>query len=213
MGLFQKNPYSSSDSQQLYTLGQHKTVLIVGLGNIGKQYELTRHNLGFICVDAFAKSQEFDKWVEKKDLKCQLTTKVIGDARVILCKPNTMMNLSGEAVQAVANFYKIAPANMLVVHDELALPFGQIRLREGGSSAGHNGIKSLQQHIDGEINRVRIGIDSADKGKMGSADFVLAKLSKDEQALLPNLTREVNSVLGEFIASGQLQPDTRSFIL
>jgi peptidyl-tRNA hydrolase, PTH1 family len=213
MGLFQRNPYQSSELQQLYNLGQNKSVLIVGLGNQGKKYESTRHNLGFICIDTFAKSQDFESWVEKKDLKAQLTMKTMGDTRVILCKPTTMMNLSGEAVQKVSSFYKIAPAQIVVVYDELAIPFGQIRVRGSGSSAGHNGIKSLLQHVGDAFARIRIGIGSSAKEQLDSADFVLAKLSKDEQAKLPDLTREVSSLIGEFIASGQLLPDTRSFIV
>lgn len=212
MGLFQKNPYEHSDLQQVYTLGLSKTVLIVGLGNTGKKYDKTRHNLGFICVDSFAVSQEFERWAEKKDLSCLLTMKNVADTRVILMKPTTMMNLSGEAVQKVTSFYKISPQNILVIHDELDIPFGQIRVRAGGSSAGHNGVKSLQQHVSAGLTRIRIGVDSAEKGQMDGADFVLANLSTDEQSHLPELTREVSSMLGEFIASGQLAHDTRSFI-
>ncbi len=212
MALFQKNPYAKTDSQQLYTLGQNKNVLVAGLGNIGKEYELTRHNLGFMCLDTFAQSQEFEPWITKKDLKCQLTSKVLGDTRVILCKPTTFMNLSGEAVRAVADFYKIPYSSILVVYDELALPFGQIRLREGGSHAGHNGIKSLQQHLDGEFLRVRVGIDG-EKGQMSNSDYVLGKFSTDEQQNLSALTREVTAIIGEFVASGQLVADTRSFLI
>src|SRR5579864_8169679 len=142
MPFLQKKPQVSS-SLPLYTLGLQKTTLIVGLGNVGQQYIGTRHNIGFHCLEAFAKATEFPDWIEKKDLKGQLTSQTLGDRRVILMKPTTMMNLSGEAVQATANFYKIAPQDIVVVHDELDIDFGQIRTRVGGSDAGHNGVKSI----------------------------------------------------------------------
>jgi PTH1 family peptidyl-tRNA hydrolase len=146
MAFFQKRP-QLGDSIQYYTLGQNKTVLIVGLGNLGSEYDGTRHNVGFEVADRFAAEQELPTWVEKKDLKCYLTSGQIGETKVFVIKPTTLMNLSGEAVQAVMHFYKIGPDQTVVVHDELDIPFGQIRTRTGGSSAGHNGIKSVTQHI------------------------------------------------------------------
>ncbi len=211
MALFQKNPYDSQDSKPLYTLGLNKTVLIVGLGNPGKEYENTRHNLGFRCVDAFAKNHDFPAWTDKKDLKAQLTTHNLGEVRVILAKPTTFMNNSGEAVQAVERFYKIPNNCIIVVHDELDIPFGQIRTRVGGGSAGHNGIKSLLQHMEGNINRVRIGIGP--DSKLGGADYVLQKLDEDEKKQLPALLKEVESILVEYIYRGDLIAETRSFII
>lgn len=211
MALFQKNPHQQVEQHSLYTLGQEKTVLIVGLGNKGKKYVSTRHNIGFICVDDFAEAHEFPAWAEKKDLKSQITYKTLGSTRVVLCKPSTYMNLSGEAVNAVAHFYKIPVNDIVVVHDELDIPFGQIRTRIGGSDAGHNGIKSVLQHIDEAFGRVRIGIQT--ETMMDAADFVLTKFSKDELKQMKPLTREVISVLTEYVYSGELKPETRSFIL
>lgn len=213
MALFQRNPFSTRQEQPLYTLGMNKSVIVVGLGNIGKDYKHTRHNVGFECVDAFAKSHEFDPWTEKKDLKCHMASKVLGDTRVILCKPTTMMNLSGEAVQKITHFYKIPLDQTVVVHDELAIPFGQIRMRTGGSDAGNNGIKSIIQSAGKEFPRVRIGIGNTKaQGHMDTSDFVLAKFTPDEQAQLPTLTREVTSILTEYIFSGELPHDTRNFV-
>ena len=135
MALFQRRP-QGSDTMRYYTLGQNKTVLIVGLGNPGKEYEGTRHNIGFEAVDRFAGDHDFPAWIEKKDLKCHFTQTQLGEAKVIVIKPTTFMNLSGEAVQAVANFYKIGAENIIVVHDELDIPFGQIRTRVGGIQPG-----------------------------------------------------------------------------
>ncbi|HTE58435.1 MAG TPA: aminoacyl-tRNA hydrolase [Verrucomicrobiae bacterium] len=189
----------------------NKTVLVVGLGNSGKQYDGSRHNIGFASVDAFANSQEFEPWTDKKDLKCLLTSKVLGDTRVLIIKPTTFMNLSGEAVQKATHFYKIPVQDVIVVHDELDVAFGQIRTRVGGGSAGNNGIKSLIQHVGPDFNRVRVGIGPA-QDKMDSADFVLAKFSKEEKAHIPALTKEVISILTEYIFSNQLPHDTRQVI-
>ena len=212
MGLFQKKPQVSS-SAPLYTLGLNKTVLIVGLGNIGRGYDNTRHNVGFVCVDDFSKNNDFGTWVDKKDLKCHLTSGTIGAVRVIIIKPTTLMNLSGEAVQAAAHFYKVDPKNILVVHDELDVPFGQIRMRTGGSAAGHNGLKSVIQHIGEDFNRVRVGIGNSEAPQRDSADFVLAAFNESEKQHMSMLTREVNSIITEFTSSGDLSHETRKFII
>jgi peptidyl-tRNA hydrolase, PTH1 family len=212
MALFQKQ-VPSSDSIQYYTLGQNKSVLIVGLGNPGTEYEHTRHNIGFSVLDAFAKANSLGPWIDKKDLKCQMTHGQFGETRVILCKPTTYMNLSGEAVQAVAHFYKIPPDNIVAVYDEIDIPFGQIRTRVGGSSAGHNGVKSLIQHLGEGFGRIRIGIGPKVPAQMDSADFVLATFSTEQQAELKHLTQETNAILSEYIYGGQLPHETRNFIV
>jgi peptidyl-tRNA hydrolase, PTH1 family len=212
MALFQKKPQVGS-MVPIYTLGLQKTVLIVGLGNIGKKYDNTRHNIGFACIDSLAISQLIDNWTDKKDLKSQVATGTIGDTRVILCKPTTFMNKSGEAVQAVGHFYKVQPASIVAVYDELDMNFGQIRTRMGGSSAGHNGIKSLAQHIGEDFGRVRIGIGPKQPEAIDSADFVLSKFSKDQQAQLPNLIKETTAILTEFIHSAKLPVETRTFLV
>lgn len=211
MALFQKKPDVGS-SIPLYSLGLQKNVLIVGLGNVGKEYDGTRHNIGFAIVDALADSQGLD-WTTKKDLKCQIAMGTIGDTRVILCKPTTMMNLSGEAVRAVSNFYKIGNANIAVVHDELDVAFGQIRTRIGGGSAGNNGIKSITQHLGEDYGRVRVGIGPKTPEQMDSADYVLAKFSAEQQAQLKNLLQESTAILTEYIHNGTLPHETRSFIV
>jgi peptidyl-tRNA hydrolase, PTH1 family len=214
MALFQKNPYSSDTGKQLYSFGHTTTLLIVGLGNVGAKYAQTRHNLGFLCVDYFAKQNEFPDWMEKKDARAYIAKKTLGETEVILLKPATMMNLSGEAVQAIAHFYKIPTNKTIVVHDELDIPYGQIRTRTGGGPAGHNGIKSLIKHIGKDFGRIRIGIDSKERPEqMDSSDYVLAKLTKSEQATAPTLIKEVGSIITETIYSGQLATETRKFIL
>jgi PTH1 family peptidyl-tRNA hydrolase len=213
MALFQRKP-QTSDPKTFYTVGLNKVILLVGLGNPGKEYEHTRHNVGFMCLDSFvAKSDEMEDWMLKKDLKCLLSSGRIGDARVIAVKPTTYMNLSGEAVQAVVNFYKVPQAQILVIHDELDIDFGQIRLRVGGSAAGHNGIKSVSQHIGEDYGRVRIGIGPKKPERIKSEDFVLQKFNESEQSQLPNLTQEVNATLSEYIYGGKLPNETRNFLV
>ncbi|MES2971944.1 MAG: aminoacyl-tRNA hydrolase [Patescibacteria group bacterium] len=213
MALFQKKPDVGGSNKPIYTLGLQKTVLIVGLGNPGKKYNGTRHNIGFEVIDALALSQEITDWADKKDLKCLVATGNIGFTRVILCKPTTYMNLSGEAVQAISHFYKISLDSIVAVHDELDIPFGQIRTRVGGSDAGHNGIKSVIEQIGESFGRIRIGVGPKTPPRIDSADFVLAKFSSDEQTQRENLLREATSILTEYIHGAQLASETRSFIV
>jgi PTH1 family peptidyl-tRNA hydrolase len=213
MALFQRRP-QTSDPTNYYTVGANKNVLLVGLGNPGKKYELTRHNAGFMCVDEFVgKSEEMAKWIEKKDLKCLLSTGQMGENRVIVIKPTTYMNLSGEAVQAAMNFYKIPADKVAVIHDELDIDFGQIRIRRGGSSAGHNGIKSVTKHIGEDYNRIRIGVGPKQPASIESEDFVLQKFSGEQQEQLPNMKREVLAILNEYLYGTELPHDTRSFLV
>ena len=214
MGLFQNRP-QTSDPVNYVTIGMNKTMLLVGLGNIGPEYEGTRHNIGFMCLDGFVASQDgMEAWINKKDLKCHLASGRLGDTRVYAIKPTTFMNLSGEAVQAAAAFYKIPPENIVIVHDELDVDFGQVRMRIGGSAAGHNGIKSVTQSLGTEeYGRVRIGIGPKKPARIPSEKFVLQAFSSDEQLQLRNLTQEVNAVLSEYAYSGQLNAETRTFLV
>ncbi len=213
MAWLQKRPQVSNPTM-FYTVGLNKTILLVGLGNPGKEYGLTRHNVGFLCLDEFvSKADEMADWLQKKDLKCLLSSGQIGDSRVIAIKPTTFMNVSGEAVQAVVQFYKIAAEHIAVVHDELDIDFGQVRLRRGGSSAGHNGIKSVTQHIGEDYGRIRTGVGPKTPEEIDSADFVLQRFSASEQLQLPNLIREVNAVLSEYVYGAELPQDTRNFLI
>lgn len=211
MALFQKKPQLSS-SLPLYTLGLNKTVLIIGLGNPGKKYEGTRHNIGFAMLDRFAQKNDFPKWIVKKDLKCEISSANLGENRVILCKPVTFMNLSGQAAQAIQHFYRVYNQNTLAVYDELAMPFGQLRTRQGGSDAGHNGAASLIQHLGEDFGRLRVGIGSESAQKADASDYVLNKFSKEEQLLVPKILQEANALITEYIFSGELPHDTRTVI-
>ncbi len=215
MALFQKKPQSST-SAPLYTVGLQKSTLIIGLGNIGKEYDLTRHNIGFMCIDKLRLALDLPDWITKKDLKSEISVGKAGDQRIILIKPTTFMNISGQAVQSVMSFYKITADDTIIIHDELDISFGQIRTRIGGGSAGHNGIKSILEQLGEDsgqkTGRVRIGIDNDHSAKIDSADFVLQKFSKEEQSSLNLLTREVSALVTEYIYGNSLVSETRSFL-
>lgn len=211
MGLFQKRPLADKPIA-FTTVGLNKSLLIVGLGNPGEEYTGSRHNTGFMCLDEFARKNDFGPWVAKKDLKCEMTSQTLGDTRVILCKPQTFMNLSGEAVQALQHFYKLNNTQTIVVHDELDVNFGQIRMRVGGASAGNNGIKSVSQHVGEDYGRVRVGIGPKKPEQIDAADFVLQDFSKAEQAKLPDMLRETNAILSEYSYGSTVTAETRSFL-
>lgn len=158
--------------------------LIVGLGNIGKEFEGTRHNSGFLAVEAYAKQLKFPDWQEKPKFKALVCEDFINGKKVILAKPTTLYNLSGESVQAIKAFYKLADSDITIVHDELDLPFGTVKEKNGGGSAGNNGIKSVTSHIGENYKRIRIGIKNAQLEKMDPADFVLSKFSAAEKKQL-----------------------------
>lgn len=213
MAFFQKRP-QIGDTASMYTTGEQKTLLIVGLGNIGDDYAGTRHNIGFDILDYFADKQDFPGWTTKKDMYCAESSHTIGSARVILCKPTTYMNDSGRAVQAIQHFYKVSNSHTLVVHDELDIDFGQIRTRMGGSAAGNNGIKSIIQNCGEDFGRARVGIGPKKPDQMDSADYVLAKFSKAQNDQMKLLLQEANALLSEYCyASGELVAETRNFTL
>jgi PTH1 family peptidyl-tRNA hydrolase len=213
MGLFAKRPILES-SAPLYEFGLNTTILIVGLGNPGKEYDGTRHNIGFDVLDHFAAKQEFDNWIIKKDLHSIQASKTIGTTRVILIKPTTFMNESGRAVKETQHFYKIDNGKTLVVYDELDIHFGQIRTRMGGGDAGHNGVKSVINACGEHFGRMRIGIGPKKHKEMDTTDFVLAKFDKTQLEHMPQLLQESNAILSEYAhGGGNLLAETRSFII
>ena len=130
--------------------------LVVGLGNPGASYARNRHNIGFMAVDAIAAAHGFGPWRSK--FQGQIAEGRLGPEKVLLLKPGTYMNLSGDSVQAAVQFYKLEPGDVIVLHDELDLPSGRIRVKTGGGTAGHNGIRSIGAHVGPDFTRVRIGI-------------------------------------------------------
>ncbi len=151
--------------------------LIIGLGNPGKQYEKTRHNAGFMFIDSIVSKLGLT-FTLNKQLKCLITDKNINNEKVIFCKPVTYMNLSGESVLAVIKYFKVELDDVLVIHDDLDLPVGKIRIRKNGSSGGQKGMQNIIDLLHtNEIKRIRIGID---KG-IDTINHVLGEFNKDEQ--------------------------------
>jgi PTH1 family peptidyl-tRNA hydrolase len=151
--------------------------LICGLGNIGDQYKYTRHNAGFCALDTLSICYAA-KFISKEKLKGQIAQTVICGQSCFLVKPNTYMNLSGECVLLALNYYKINIANIIVIHDDLDLNLAAVRVKIGGGSAGHNGIKSIDHAIGKNYIRVRIGIARPDR--IDISDYVLGKFSRSE---------------------------------
>lgn len=211
MALFHRR--EQKETEILYQIGTtlEKTKLLVGLGNPGTKYKLTRHNIGYLCVENFVANED-GSWAEKKPLKSLIADIRIGQSRIIVCKPTTYMNLSGEAIQAVQNYFKINNTDTIIVHDDIDLVFGQIRTRVGGGTGGHNGIKSATQHIGENFGRIRVGIANEFSSNLELADFVLQKFSKTETDQLEPLKKEVGALLNEYVFGGQLVHETRTFL-
>jgi len=152
--------------------------LIIGLGNPGKKYEKTRHNIGFVVVDEVISNFQFSIFKQFPKFKSQISKGNIKDKKIIFAKPQTFMNNSGEGVRALIDFYKIDPENdLIIIHDDKDIPLGTIKIQKDKSAAGHNGIKSIIQHLGTQnFTRVRIGVAPEDPRKIGNtADFVLKK--------------------------------------
>ena len=162
--------------------------LIVGLGNPGKKYENNRHNIGFLILDALAEANGFAPWRSK--FQGQITDGTIPAGKALLLKPETFMNLSGDAVQAAVKFYKLQPSDVLVIHDELDLPPGKVKLKKGGGHAGHNGLRSITNHIGADFWRLRVGIGHpGDKNKV--SNYVLSDFSKSDQIWVEQLQHDL----------------------
>lgn len=172
--------------------------LIVGLGNPEERYNGTRHNAGFLIVGSYAKEKGVA--LQPKDKFKALVGEFSAETeKVILALPTTYYNLSGEATRAIMDFYKLSSDDILVIHDELALPFGSIRARIGGSDAGNNGVKSITQHVGPDTARLRIGIYNELREKIDDADFVLSRFTSKEAETLPTLTQKAAELIDDFI--------------
>ncbi len=171
--------------------------LIVGLGNPGKQYELTRHNVGFLCLSSLANKLNLNFKVDTK-MQAEIATTLYKGEKCIFVKPLTYMNLSGEAVGKISKYYKVNLEDILVIYDDMDLPLGNLRLREKGSAGGHNGIKSLIAHLNTDnFKRIRVGISG--HANIEAKDYVLGHFSKDEQAILQGIISFVDDAIIEFL--------------
>lgn len=172
--------------------------LIVGLGNPGREYENTRHNIGFAAIDIIAEKYNID--VNRTKFKGEYGEGFINGNKVILLKPYTFMNLSGESVREAIDFYKLTEEEVLIIYDDISLEVGRLRIREKGSAGGHNGIKSIINHMETDVfTRIKIGV-GAPKGDL--VNHVLGKFSKEEVNILKQTLDVVAKATEDIIANG-----------
>ncbi|WP_152446352.1 aminoacyl-tRNA hydrolase [Bacillus sp. THAF10] len=177
--------------------------VFVGLGNPGRQYEETRHNIGFMVIDELA-----EKWnisLSQSKFKGLYGQGIVQGEKVLLVKPLTYMNLSGECVRPLLDFYKLDVEDLVVIYDDLDLPAGKLRLRQKGSAGGHNGIKSLIQHLQTqEFNRIRMGIDRPKNGPSIS-DYVLGKFHTEERPAIDDSIKKATEACEANVSKEFLQ--------
>lgn len=172
--------------------------LIVGLGNPGREYENTRHNIGFAAIDIIAEKYNID--VNRTKFKGEYGEGFINGNKVILLKPYTFMNLSGESVREAIDFYKLTEEEVLIIYDDISLEVGRLRIREKGSAGGHNGIKNIINHMGTDVfTRIKIGV-GAPKGDL--VNHVLGKFSKEEVNILKQTLDVVAKATEDIIANG-----------
>jgi PTH1 family peptidyl-tRNA hydrolase len=177
--------------------------LLVGLGNPGPQYDATRHNIGFALADSTARALvgngASDEWRTRgKALLCKAS---LGSASLLIAKPQTFMNLSGEAVQSLMTFFKIPPAEIVVVTDDVTLPLGSLRVRAEGGHGGHNGLRNIIEHIGEGFPRIRVGVGLCPPGRDLSA-FVLARMTAAEREALAPLFADFVKLLETGLGQG-----------
>ena len=177
-------------------------IIIIGLGNPGKKFQKTRHNLGFIFVDYLKRKYQFPSFQIKEDLFSKISSGKILKEKVILVKPQTFMNLSGEAVKAIKDYFKVPSEQIWVIHDDLDLPLGKAKISKGKGSGGHKGVQSIIDSLKTKnFIRFRIGIMPKDK-KVIKKEFVLDKFSKEELRIILPLKKKLALALETAIEKG-----------
>jgi len=179
---------------------QSNTYLIVGLGNPGREYRFTRHNIGFMVIDKLAVDQGIK--LTKVQAKAIIGSALQGEKKIIFAKPQTFMNLSGQSVASLLKFYKIPLEQMLVIHDDIDLPTAAIRIRPGGGSAGQKGLGSIIERLGTQsFARMRIGVGRP-PGRMEAPDYVLHDFNKAEQPLMERVISEASKAAQLFVSDG-----------
>ena len=177
------------------------SALVVGLGNPGEKYENTRHNVGFLTVDELAERARVP--VQKLKHRALTNTLEVGGVKVLLMKPVTYMNLSGEAVGEAARFYKLPPERVLVISDDVSLPVGKLRIRKGGSAGGHNGLKSIIQHLGtDQFPRIKVGVGQKPHPDYDMADWVLSKFAGEDLKTITEAIRKAADAVECLIQEG-----------
>jgi len=177
-----------------------KTILIAGLGNPGKEYEKTRHNAGFMFADYFREKLRdkfgFSEWKLDKKLKSEISLGKCCGKKIILLKPQTFMNLSGEAVSAAKKYYKVKFEDIIVAHDDIDFELGKFKISKNSSSAGHNGVQNIIDLIGTKnFTRIRIGVDNRGERKIATEKYILGKLTAAEIKAVKKVLEEINKSL------------------
>lgn len=174
--------------------------LIIGLGNPDKKYFKTRHNIGFLAVDELSKKLGLAGWQENKKFKALVAEDEINGEKIILAKPLTYMNESGRTARALANYYKIKPSDIWVIHDDLDIPLGKLKIKFGGRSAGHKGVQSIIDYLKTpDFNRLRVGIQPLTGQKQPSEELVLKKFGLMEKSRIKNSVKTAVEKLTEIL--------------
>lgn len=194
------NFFKKKEKQDETSFSADETYMVVGLGNPGKEYQKNRHNVGFMAIEEIAKELGFEN--RKVKSKSVIMEGKRNNQKIILVKPQTFMNLSGNSVAPLLRFYKVPSENLIVIHDDLDLPALSIRLRPGGGAGGQKGIASIIQNLGTQqFNRVRVGIGRP-PGRMDAASYVLKNFSKQEEAELPFLLSKVKDAVIDIMDIG-----------
>ena len=192
LGWGKREPDKREDDRVMY--------IIAGLGNPTREYEKTRHNVGFEVIDVLA--DMLGTTVEEKKFKGCYGRGIIGGEKVLLLKPQTFMNLSGESIRAASDFYKVDPEHIIIIYDDISLDVRQMRIRKKGSAGGHNGIKNIIAHLGTqEFPRIKVGVGDKPK-KMDLADYVLSRFSKEDRAAMEDAFKEAAKAVEVMITEG-----------
>ena len=192
LGWVKREPDKKEDDRVMY--------IIAGLGNPTREYEKTRHNVGFEVIDVLA--DMLGTTVEEKKFKGCYGRGIIGGEKVLLLKPQTFMNLSGESIRAASDFYKVDPEHIIIIYDDISLDVGQLRIRKKGSAGGHNGFKNIIAHLGTqEFPRIKVGVGDKPK-KMDLADYVLSRFSKEDRAAMEDAFKEAAKAVEVMITEG-----------
>ena len=192
LGWVKREPDKKEDDRVMY--------IIAGLGNPTREYEKTRHNVGFEVIDVLA--DMLGTTVEEKKFKGCYGRGIIGGEKVLLLKPQTFMNLSGESIRAASDFYKVDPEHIIIIYADISLDVGQLRIRKKGSAGGHNGIKNIIAHLGTqEFPRIKVGVGDKPK-KMDLADYVLSRFSKEDRAAMEDAFKEAAKAVEVMITEG-----------
>lgn len=193
---FQKLFHRSSETTSASTA----PLFVIGLGNPGKKYANTRHNFGFLAVDSLREAWNGSDWRLEKKFQTEVSETNWKGRKVFLVKPQTFMNNSGDSVQKLLTFYKASPKDIIVLHDEVDIPFGKIKTTLSSRAAGHNGVKDIIEKLGTQdFCRIRLGVGKSENPNTSVADHVLHNFSSSEEEQFPSLVQEIQEVLEEYL--------------